>query len=135
MQHFCLEKIQGWTKIRCSRAGNIIPSKSINLLAKLVLHLYITPLIYPQTFRYTVPPTSLPVSRDLSAFSIANKMFQLPFRPAVKETDYFVITADEVIKQKKKPAALTIKQKKIKQQKRLERERKSFEISMKKQSD
>uniref|UniRef100_K1PKV0 Uncharacterized protein n=1 Tax=Magallana gigas TaxID=29159 RepID=K1PKV0_MAGGI len=70
-----------------------------------------------------VPTTSLPVSSVSSAFSIANKMYPLPSRPPVKKTkktEYFVITADEVIHQKKEAAASNIKQEEIKQQKRLE---------------
>lgn len=82
-----------------------------------------------------VPTTSLPVSSDSSAFSIANKMYPLPSRPPVKKTkktEYFVITADEVIHQKKEAAAFKIKQEEIKQQKRLERERKRSEKIIKK---
>lgn len=119
--------------ICCTRAGNIIPSKSINFLAKLILHLYLTPLLYTPNIQ--VPTTSLPVSSDSSAFSIANKMYPLPSRPPVKKTkktEYFVITADEVIHQKKEAAAFKIKQEEIKQQKRLERERKRSEKIIKK---
>lgn len=62
-------------------------------------------------------------------------MYPLPSRPPVKKTkktEYFVITADEVIHQKKEAAAFKIKQEEIKQQKRLERERKRSEKIIKK---
>lgn len=62
-------------------------------------------------------------------------MYPLPSRPPVKKTkktEYFVITVDEVIHQKKEAAAYKIKQEEIKQQKRLERERKRSEKIIKK---
>lgn len=89
----------------------------------------------PISANIQVPTTSLPVSSDSSAFSIANKMYPLPSRPPVKKTkktEYFVITADEVIHQKKEAAGFKIKQEEIKQQKRLKRERKRSEKIIKK---
>ena len=67
--------------------------------------------------------------------SIANEIFPIP-KPKSKSTkkrndEYFVITADEILNQKRKAIELKVRQAEAREQKRNEREKKRAEKAIK----